>query len=130
MSSFTGNTFSGQARTFAVQPETLVSLEEKLRHRICPVCVDRDVDGTCSRDERGDCFLFANFPAIVQAIGRTRSEKIDDYVVSIRENICATCSNQDNEGVCQVREQVRCVPDRYLLLIVEAIEEAGTGTLR
>ena len=29
-----------------------------------------------------------------------------------------------------LREQVRCVPDRYLLLIVETIEEAGTGTLR
>ncbi len=78
----------------------------------------------------GDCFLFANFPAIVQAIVRTRSDKIDDYVASIRENICTTCSNQDNEGVCQVREQVRCVPDRYLLLIVETIEEAGTGALR
>ncbi len=107
-----------------------MSLEEKLRHRICPVCVDRNVDGTCSRDERGDCFLFAKFPAIVQAISRTWSDKIDDYVASIRENICTTCSNQDNEGVCQVREQVRCVPDRYLLLIVEAIEEAGTGALR
>ena len=130
MSTFSGNTFSGQAGTVAVQPAALVSLEEKFRHWICPVCVDRNVDGTCSRDERGDCFLFANFPKIVQAISRTRSDKIDDYVAAIRENVCIECSNQDNDGVCQVREQVRCVLDRYLLLVVEAIEEAGTGALR
>lgn len=35
-----------------------------------------------------------------------------------------------NEGVYQVREQVRFVPDRNLLLIVETIEEVGTGSLR
>ena len=35
-----------------------------------------------------------------------------------------------NEGVCQVREQIRFVPDRNLLLIVETIEEVGTGSLR
>lgn len=46
LSTFSGNIFSGQAGSFAVQPEAPMPLEKKLRHRICPVCVDRNVDGT------------------------------------------------------------------------------------
>ena len=106
------------------QDPLLPILEEALRRRICTVCVDRNVDGTCSLDVRHECGLFDRFPKVAQSISRVHSDNIDDYITAIREDVCADCPNQDPEGLCKLREEVRCVLDRYLLLIVDAIEEA------
>ncbi|MBI4460504.1 MAG: hypothetical protein HY648_10665, partial [Acidobacteria bacterium] len=108
----------------------LAALEEMLRERICSVCVDRNVDGTCNLSRQHECALFESFPKIVQAVSRVNSDKIDDYVTAIREDVCAGCVNQDADGLCKLRDEVRCVLDRYLLLIVGMIEEARGVTLK
>lgn len=108
----------------------MAALEETLRQRICSVCVDRNVDGTCSLSQRHECALFDRFPRIVRAISRVDSDKIDDYVTAIREDVCVDCINQALDGSCKLREEVRCVLDRYLLLIIGAIEEARGITLK
>ena len=108
----------------------MAALEELLRQRICSVCVDRNVDGTCSLSQQHECALFDRFPKIVRSIFRVDSDKIDDYVTAIREDVCADCVNQTLDGTCKVREEVRCVLDRYLLLIIGAIEEVKGVTLK
>ena len=115
---------------FAEKEKSLARLEEVLRRRICGVCIDRNVDGTCALSERRECALFDRFPKIVQSISRVQSDQIDDYITAIREDVCIDCPNQDPEGLCRVREEVRCVLDRYLLLIVSAIEEVRGVVLK
>lgn len=112
------------------QDSSLAMLQEILRQRICDVCIDRKVDGSCGLTDPAECALFDRFPRIVHAVSRVESDNLDDYVQSIREEVCADCANQYSDGSCQVREQVRCVLDRYLLLIVGAIEEAKGVTLK
>ena len=112
------------------QGGSMAALEEILRQRICSVCVDRNVDGTCSLNQQHECALFDRFPRIVRAISRVNSDNIDDYVNAIREDVCVDCVNQALDGTCKLREEVRCVLDRYLLLIIGAIEEARGITLK
>lgn len=102
----------------------LAFLEEALRRKICGVCFDRNADGTCSLNERNECALFAKLPKIAASISRIHSDYIEDYVTAIREDICAVCPDQDETGTCKPRDEGRCVLDRYLPLIVDAIEEA------
>ena len=116
--------------SIAQQDKTLEDLEETLRCRICSVCVDRNVDGTCSLKDLHECVLFERIPRIVPAVSGVHSDRMDDYIAAIREKVCADCSNQDEQGLCAVREQVRCVLDRYLILIVQAIEEVQGRTLQ
>ena len=104
--------------------ESLMVLEELLRRRICGVCVDRNTEGGCGLSNPDECGLFNRFPKIVAAVSRVESEKLGDYVAVIREDVCEGCANQKLDGYCRVRDEVRCVLDRYLLLIVSAIEEA------
>ena len=99
-------------------------LEAALQRTICRVCIDRNVDGTCSLNARHECALFERFPQIARAILRVQSNHVDDYITAIREDICHDCVNQDEAGFCRVREEVRCVLDRYLLLIIDVIEGA------
>jgi len=103
---------------------SLTELEELVRNRICGVCSDRKTDGSCGLEEPAQCALFRLFPQVAEAIRSTESDDLEDYIGAIRRNVCAVCTGQDSDGDCGLRQQVRCALDAYLLLVVEAIEEA------
>jgi hypothetical protein len=103
---------------------TLGELEDLVRNRICGVCSDRNMDGTCGLEQPGQCALFQLFPQVAEAIQTTHSENVEDYIAAIRRNVCAVCAEQENDGSCGPRRDVQCALDAYLLLVVEAIEEA------
>jgi hypothetical protein len=99
-------------------------LEKIIRDQICRVCSDRKLDGSCGLEDPGTCALFSLFPQVARAIQMTQSDDICDYVRAIREQVCTICQRQAADGTCETRDQVACALDAYLLLIVDAIEEA------
>ncbi len=99
-------------------------LEAIVRSRICGVCDVRTVQGTCGLENPGGCKLFQLFPLVAQAILATQSENIEDYIQAIRQNVCSVCLEQTLDGSCELRQQVRCALDAYIIPVVEAIEEA------
>ncbi|HZT28554.1 MAG TPA: hypothetical protein VFA33_01630 [Bryobacteraceae bacterium] len=103
---------------------SLVELEEIIRKKICGVCSDRRIDGQCGLEEPADCALFALFPQVARAIQATHSKDIQDYIRAIREGVCSVCAKQAADGTCETRRQVQCALDAYLVLVVDAIEEA------
>ena len=103
---------------------TLDELEAVVRNRICGVCSDRKMDGTCGLEDARQCALFRLFPQVAEAIQATHSDNIEDYIDAIRRNVCTVCTGQDSDGSCGLRQEVQCALDAYLLLVVEAIEEA------
>jgi len=82
------------------------------------------VDGRCGLDEPASCALFRLFPEVAKAVQETSSDDIGDYVEAIRKNVCSVCERQASDGSCESRQQVQCALDAYLLLVVDAIEEA------
>jgi hypothetical protein len=103
---------------------SLEELETIIRDQVCHVCSDRKNDGTCGLEEPGRCALFRMFPQVARAVQSTHSDDIRDYVQAIRDQVCAVCQEQAADGSCETRENVACALDAYLLLIVDAIEEA------
>lgn len=107
---------------------SLAELESIVRNRICGVCSDRTTDGQCALEEPANCALFRLFPQVAQAIQSVSSDDIDQYIQAIRQNVCSVCSEEFSDGSCETREQVRCSLDAYLVLVVDAIEEATGKT--
>lgn len=107
---------------------SLVELESIVRNRICKVCTERTVDGQCGLAEPTHCALFRLFPQVAQAIQSVNSDDIQQYIDAIRRNVCAICTEQAHDGSCETRQQVQCSLDAYLLLVVDAIEEATGKT--
>jgi hypothetical protein len=107
---------------------SLVELESIVRNRICKVCTERNVDGQCGLEEPSHCALFRLFPQVAQAIQSVKSDDIQPYIDAIRRNVCAVCTGQAHDGSCETRQQVQCSLDAYLLLVVDAIEEATGKT--
>lgn len=103
---------------------SLEELETIIRDQVCHVCSDRKNDGTCGLEDPGRCALFRMFPQVARAVQSTHSDDIRDYVQAIRDQVCTVCEEQALDGSCETRENVACALDAYLLLIVDAIEEA------
>src|SRR5436305_3728731 len=103
---------------------SLAELETIVRNRICKLCTERTVDGDCGLEQPSACALFRLFPQVAQAIQSVSSDDIHPYIDAIRANVCSVCHDQDPGGSCETRQMVRCALDAYLLLVVEAIEEA------
>lgn len=99
-------------------------LESIVRSRICAVCTDRTPEGICGMEGPDACSLFQLFPLVAQAILATESDRIEDYVQAIRENVCSVCADQRLDGVCERRDEAHCALDAYLVPVVDAIEEA------
>jgi hypothetical protein len=107
---------------------SLAELEAIVRNRICKVCTERTIDGQCGLEEPSSCALFRLFPQVAQAIQSVKSDDIHQYIDAIRKNVCSVCSGQASDGSCEARQEVRCALDAYLLLVVDAIEEATGKT--
>lgn len=107
---------------------SLAEVESIVRKRICNVCTDRTVEGQCGLEEPNACALFRLFPQVAHAIQSVRSDDIQPYLDAIRRDVCAVCSDRANDDSCETRQQVRCALDAYLLLVVDAIEEATGKT--
>jgi hypothetical protein len=99
-------------------------LEAIVRKRICSLCTERTAQGQCGLEEPANCALFRLFPQVVQAIQSVSSDNIRDYIEAIRANVCSVCHERESDGSCETRQMVRCALDAYLLLVVDAIEEA------
>ena len=107
---------------------SIAELEAIVRKRICSVCTERTVQGQCGLEDPGDCAMFRLFPQVAQAIQSVSSNDISDYITAIRARVCSTCHDQQSDGSCESRQRVLCALDAYLLLVVDAIEEATGKT--
>ena len=57
-----------------------------------------------------------------------QSDDVGPYIEAIRRNVCSVCNEQAPDGSCETRQMVQCALDAYLLLVVDAIEEATGKT--
>ena len=94
-----------------------------LQDKICRVCPDRNVDGSCDHRESGECTLLSKLPQAAEAVLRVDSNYIEPYLQSIRDNVCAFCEVRYPNGGCVSRDTDRCMLNSYLPLVVEAIED-------
>ena len=98
--------------------------EESVRRYVCDHCEDMGADGVCKTKDPEGCGVFRNLPELVKIARSLHERSIGPYVKAVREHVCSNCKNSSNSGeVCDVRDQLNCGLDRYLPLVIAAIEE-------
>lgn len=96
--------------------------EEAVRRHVCSHCIDFGEDHICHSQDPEGCAIFRFLPELVAIAERLNEYKLQPYVDAVRNGICMRCGNQSPEGRCPYRDTVDCGLDRYLLLVLEAIE--------
>lgn len=108
--------------------ESLEQYWRAVQYRVCANCIDSDGHANCRLSGEEECGLKAYFPKIVETVLATQDQRIEPYIVSLRNNVCAACRHQTSDGTCSFRTKLDCGLDRYFPLIVEAIEEVRFGS--
>lgn len=102
----------------------LEELDRRLKDLICPVCIERRIDGTCSLSALRQCPITMHLPGLVSVTESVHSNRMDAYIQAVREQICANCrAPLFPRGGCDARREGRCALDAYLLLIVQGIDD-------
>lgn len=104
--------------------------EETLIRRVCSKCIDFGEDGICHSLDPEGCAVFRFLPELVAIAERLHEFKIQPYVDAVRDKICMKCRSQTPGSRCPLRDTLDCGLDRYLPLILEAIEEVQTDLER
>jgi len=99
--------------------------EKAILQRLESACVDRTKDSECRHDPALECAVRSHMQEIVAAVQGVHADRIDEYVERIREQVCSSCQFVESDGSCEVRRRVDCCLDRYLVLVVEAVEETA-----
>jgi hypothetical protein len=102
--------------------DTTAAYSTAIRARACVACLDAADDGSCGLRGRS-CTLAAQLPLVVQAIASVRSNRMDEYVQAIEDQVCRRCHEQDEAGRCRRRDSGECGLYTYLPLVVDAIDE-------
>ena len=99
--------------------------EEALMRRVCSKCIDFGEDGICHSPDPEGCAVFRFLPELVAIAERLNESKIEPYIAAVRKDICMKCRSGSPEGKCPLRDTLDCGLDRYLPLVLEAIEEVN-----
>ncbi len=99
--------------------------EDKIRRYVCAHCIDFGEDGVCHSQDPNGCAIFRYLPELIEISQRTRDHSIKPYIDAVRHDICKQCQDKGGRS-CRLREALECGLDRYLPLVLEAIEEIQT----
>ena len=98
--------------------------EEAVRRHVCEHCEDMGADGVCHTKDAEGCGVFRNLPELVRIAREIHELSVEPYVKAVREHVCFYCKNSSVSGEqCEIRSQLDCGLDRYLPLVIDAIEE-------
>ena len=97
--------------------------EQAIRRRVCVHCIDCGADGVCHSQDPEGCAIFRFVPELVSIAKRVHAQRIDPYISAVRKDICAKCAHEQPDGKCETRDALDCGLDRYLALVVDAVDE-------
>ncbi len=100
---------------------------EAIRRRVCSVCLDCADDGTCGLPGGRNCAIEVHLAKLVATLMAVKSGRMDEYVAAVQSDICTTCSEQDAEGVCRLRQKGDCALTVYMPMVLKAIEEVDAA---
>lgn len=96
--------------------------EEALKRHVCSHCIDFGKDHICHAPDPKGCAVFRYLPELVSIAQQVNDLKIEPYLAAVRDHICMNCTNQTS-AKCSLRDSLDCGLDRYLPLVLEAIDE-------
>ena len=94
---------------------------DAIRSRACTVCLDQRDDGTCRLPHSRVCAIENHLPALVEALLKIDSNRMDEYEQAIRAQVCGTCPAQHDDQRCGYRDKGECALWTYLPLVVDAV---------
>lgn len=96
--------------------------EKAIQQYVCSHCIDFGEDGICHSPAPQGCAVYRFLPQLIDIASKIHEAKVEKYLPFVREEVCTYCRNRHLGENCPLRESLNCALDRYLPLILDALE--------
>ncbi|MGO9481835.1 MAG: hypothetical protein ACLP05_08660, partial [Candidatus Kryptoniota bacterium] len=77
---------------------------DDIRRSVCKECSKSDENGKCIAPPGTECVLETYLPQVTKAVEKAHGKSLDDYLVSLRTEVCSICKERDDSGYCRAND--------------------------
>ena len=102
----------------------MLTYEEAVRRHVCSHCIDYGEDGQCHSLDVSGCAIYRFLPELIGIAQKIRRSNMKSYQRAVRKCICRRCDHSKGKE-CSLRKELDCALDRYLPLVLDALDEVN-----
>lgn len=81
---------------------------DDIRLKVCKECSKSDENGKCIAVPGTECVLERYLPQVTKALESSHGRSVNDYLVSLRTEVCAACGEKSESGYCYTSDSFGC----------------------
>ncbi len=93
---------------------------DNIRSNVCKLCSKSDENGKCTAAPGTECVLELYLPQVTNALEAAHGGSVDDYLVSLRTEVCSICNEKDESGYCHVSDSFGCPLETFFRTVADA----------
>ena len=94
-----------------------------IRSQVCKECSKSDENGKCTAGPDAECVLELYLPQVTKALEAAHGGNIDEYVVALRTEVCATCKYKGETGYCYTSDTFGCPLESFFQAVANAAQK-------
>lgn len=97
-----------------------------IRSQVCKECSQSDENGKCIAGPGAECVLELYLPQVTKALEAAHGGSLEDYMVSLRTEVCSTCKFKGETGYCYTSDAFGCPLESFFQTIANAAVKQDT----
>ncbi len=93
---------------------------DDIRLKVCKDCSKSDANGKCVATPGTECVLERYLPQVTKALESAHGRSVNDYLVSLRTEVCAACGEKSESGYCYTNDSFGCPLETFFQTIAKA----------
>lgn len=81
---------------------------DSIRSSVCKLCSKSDENGKCIAAPGTECVLELYLPQVTKVLVASHGGSVDDYLVSLRTEVCTICKEKGESGYCYISDSFGC----------------------
>ncbi len=87
---------------------------------VCKQCSKSDKYGKCLAPPETKCVLETYLPQVTRALETAHGGKVDDYLLSLRTEVCSVCKEKTENGYCYTSDSYGCPLESFFRTVADA----------
>ncbi|HUI31321.1 MAG TPA: hypothetical protein VLX91_14015 [Candidatus Acidoferrales bacterium] len=96
---------------------------DDIRLKVCKECSKSDANGKCIASPGTECVLERYLPQVAKALETARGASVNDYLVSLRTEVCPVCGEKNESGYCYAVDSFGCPLETFFQTVAKAAAE-------
>ena len=93
---------------------------DDIKTSVCKECSKSDENGKCVAPPGTECVLEIYLPQVTKAVEAAHGKSVEDYLISLRTEVCSVCREKDESGYCYTNDNFGCPLESFFETVAHA----------